>query len=300
MTEKKPVASRPSRAAGYLPTLDGWRTISIVCVLLYHGRPLRIGPFAVEWFYEHGNLGVDLFFAISGLLICSRLLNEEQSNGQISMRNFYLRRAFRILPPALFFSAALLVLKFTVHLQVGVPEIIAAIGFVRNYTFTFVRFQNIFPFYTSHFWSLAVEEHFYLILPALLVFAPKRWRMPSLLLLALFAGLRRTTPGSWYSMHTDIRIDALIVPAMIAIQMRHPDIRERLTRWLCFWPILAVLLLIPITFGLVPRLTGLLVAWLAPFLILGTMLRPQSWFSRFLELPPMRYIGRLSYSLYLW
>jgi peptidoglycan/LPS O-acetylase OafA/YrhL len=108
MAENKALPGRPSRTAGYLPTLDGWRTISIVSVMLCHDRLHQAGPLSTGWFYLHGQLGVDVFFAISGLLICSRLLNEEQAKGRIGLRNFYVRRAFRILPPAAFFLATLL------------------------------------------------------------------------------------------------------------------------------------------------------------------------------------------------
>jgi peptidoglycan/LPS O-acetylase OafA/YrhL len=300
MAENKALPGRPSRTAGYLPTLDGWRTISIVSVMLCHDRLHQAGPLSTGWFYLHGQLGVDVFFAISGLLICSRLLNEEQAKGRIGLRNFYVRRAFRILPPAAFFLATLLVLKYTTHLQVGMAEVVASMFFVRNYTSFFIHFQTIYPFYTSHFWSLAIEEHFYLILPALLIFAHKKWRIPALFALAVLVGLHRMSHGSWTSMHTDMRIDALIVPAMIALLIRRASVRDRFARWLRYWPVLAALLFVPVTFSLMPRATGLLIAWLTPLLILGTMLRPQSWFSRFLELPAMRYVGRLSYSLYLW
>jgi peptidoglycan/LPS O-acetylase OafA/YrhL len=291
---------RASRTKEYLPTLDGWRAISIVSVMLCHDRLHQAGPFSTRWFYLHGQLGVDIFFAISGLLICSRLLNEEQTKGRIGLRNFYVRRAFRILPPAVFFLIALLALKFTIHLRVGVAEVLASMLFVRNYTSFFVHFQTIYPFYTSHFWSLAIEEHFYLILPALLVFAHKKWRVPALFALAVLVSLHRISHGSWYSLHTDIRIDALIVPALIAILIRRDAVRNRLTGWLRYWPLLAAALLVLVTFSFMPRTTGFLIAWLTPLLILGTVLRPQSWLSRFLELPAMRYVGRLSYSLYLW
>jgi peptidoglycan/LPS O-acetylase OafA/YrhL len=267
---------RASRTKEYLPTLDGWRAISIVSVMLCHDRLHQAGPFSTRWFYLHGQLGVDIFFAISGLLICSRLLNEEQTKGRIGLRNFYVRRAFRILPPAVFFLIALLALKFTIHLRVGVAEVLASMLFVRNYTSFFVHFQTIYPFYTSHFWSLAIEEHFYLILPALLVFAHKKWRVPALFALAVLVSLHRISHGSWYSLHTDIRIDALIVPALIAILIRRDAVRNRLTGWLRYWPLLAAALLVLVTFSFMPRTTGFLIAWLTPLLILGTVLRPQS------------------------
>ncbi len=302
MSYKKDVVTRrPSPGSlEYLPTLDGWRAIAIASVILCHGRIHRLGPLSTRWFYLHGNLGVDVFFAISGLLICSRLLNEEQSNGKISLRDFYIRRAFRILPPAIFFLLTLLVLSRTIHLQVGLIEILASLFFVQNYSSIYRRFLTLAAFYTSHFWSLAVEEHFYFMLPALLVFVPRKWRIPSLLTLAVMIGLHRIRPESWHSVRTDIRVDALIIPAIIAILIRTPEVRDRLTRWVRVWPAVVLIIVVLNTFEPATRTTGLLVAWLMPFLILGTMQRPQSWFSRLLESTPMRYVGRLSYSLYLW
>jgi peptidoglycan/LPS O-acetylase OafA/YrhL len=302
VADSKLVAGRPSRSAGYLPTLDGWRTIAIVGVIFNHASHPSLGPFPNNWFYHHGNLGVDVFFAISGLLICSRLLNEEESTGRISLRNFYIRRAFRILPPAIFFLLTLLVLKYAVQLQVSIAELLASLFFVHNYTSLYRHFLSFFPFYTSHFWSLAVEEHFYFMLPPLLVLIPSKWRVQSLLLLAVMFSLHRIHSGTIASVqfHTGNRIDALIVPALFAVLLRKPHVRELFKRWLAFWPVIALFLLTIITFWLIPRAKDVLVAWLTPLLIMGTMLRPQSWFSRFLELPPMRYIGRLSYSLYLW
>jgi peptidoglycan/LPS O-acetylase OafA/YrhL len=301
LANKNVVTRRPSPwSSEYLPTLDGWRAIAIVSVLLFHDRSHTLGPLSTSWFYQYGYLGVDVFFAISGLLICTRLLNEEQSKGKINLRNFYIRRAFRILPSAIFFLLTLLILSRTIHLQVGLVEILASLFCVQNYSSIYRRFLTLAPFYTSHFWSLTVEEHFYFMLPALLVFVPRKWRIQSLLTLAIMIGLHRIRPESWHSFRTDIRVDALIIPAIIAILIRAPDVRDQLTRWVRFWPIVVLIIVILNTFESSSRATGLLVAWLMPFLILGTMLRPQSLFSRFLESTPMRYVGRLSYSLYLW
>jgi peptidoglycan/LPS O-acetylase OafA/YrhL len=299
MAEDPAVAYRPNRGPGYLPTLDGWRALAILSVLLSHDAIHGAGPFSTAWFYRHGALGVDVFFAISGLLICSRLLQEESRAGAISLRRFYIRRAFRILPAALFFLLTLLLLKRFAHLPVGVPEVFAALFFVRNYTFTFTHWQAIYPIYTAHFWSLAVEEHFYLFLPALLVWAPRRWRVPILLGIAVVVGLHRLSLAG-LSMHTGMRIDALLIPAALAILMRRASLRERLLPWLRLWPGVALALLACVTWGFAPRASPLAIAWLTPPLLLGTVLRPASWFSRLLECPPMRYLGRLSYSLYLW
>jgi peptidoglycan/LPS O-acetylase OafA/YrhL len=92
---------------GYIPTLDGWRAIAITGVLFAHSRNGVVpwlGHRASSFLADQGGHGVDLFFAISGLLICSRLLDEEKKFGHISLRGFYVRRAFRILPPQFSFS----------------------------------------------------------------------------------------------------------------------------------------------------------------------------------------------------
>ena len=290
---------------GYLPTLDGWRAIAILSVMAYHDSLHRIGPFSTAWLHEHGNLGVDVFFAISGFLICSRLITEEDTQGVISRRNFYIRRAFRILPAAAVFLSALLILKAAVRLPVQLPEVLSSFFFLRNYTGSFSHFQSTYPFYTSHFWSLAVQEHFYLLLPILLVSTPKKWRIRLLLILAIAVSLHRISHGSRLSFHTDMRLDELLVPAVLALLLRSsllasPRHYHRLIKGLRLWPLVWLVLLIPITYDLIPRTTGFLIAWLMPLAILGTMLRPQSWMSHFLENPVLRYIGRISYSLYLW
>jgi peptidoglycan/LPS O-acetylase OafA/YrhL len=97
-----------------------------------------------------------------------------------------------------------------------------------------------------------------------------------------------------------MRLDALLVPAAMAVLLRSGAARARLIPWLCLWPAAAIALIAIVSIGTLPRLQPLALAWLSPILILGTMLRPRSFFARFLELAPLRVIGRLSYSIYLW
>jgi len=94
--------SRPSK--DYRPTLDGWRAIAILLVMFAHGGSELFYPngrfVSSTWLSisQHGGFGVDLFFGISGLLICGRLLDENEKTGGISLCSFYIRRVFRILP----------------------------------------------------------------------------------------------------------------------------------------------------------------------------------------------------------
>src|SRR5207237_4594263 len=99
-----------------LPTLDGWRALAILGVMICHSCDALFhadGPYAnvaLHALTRHGALGVDVFFGISGFLICTRLIEEHKKNGTINLKRFYVRRAFRILPPYFTYLAVLGVL----------------------------------------------------------------------------------------------------------------------------------------------------------------------------------------------
>jgi len=288
---------------GYLPTLDGWRAIAILLVILYHDYLYRFGSFSDRWFNEHGLHGVDIFFAISGLLICSRLLEEEVSTGSISLKGFYIRRALRILPAAYFYLLTIISLRLNSIIPLTPKELLASALFYRNYS----RFSDTpghINWYTGHFWSLAVEEHFYLILPGVLYFIPKRWRVVSLGALTVMVCMWRlyrqqTRPWEFLMQHTDTRLDALLFPAILAILLSRPHLRSLFTRFAKYWWIPAFLFLGLLTTKF-ERLTPLAETVLIPLTLSGTLLLPSGYFARFLESTPLRWLGRISYSLYLW
>lgn len=288
---------------GYLPTLDGWRALAVIAVVLAHDTSHAYGPNGAEWF-NFGTFGVDVFFGISGLLICSRLLEEENTRGHISLRGFYVRRAFRILPPLLCYLICVAALAFAGVIPLAAKEWFASLFFGRNYSFL-----SLVPghddWYTHHFWSLSVEEHFYLLLPGLLVFVPRRWRVAALMALAVSvevwrAHLQQSHLWVYLFEHTDIRLDALLIPAVFAILMTTPTWSRILARAAKLWPVAAVLVAYLIGTDEFPILTRLLESFLIPLVLLGTVLNAQSFFGRLLEFGWLRWIGRLSYSIYLW
>jgi peptidoglycan/LPS O-acetylase OafA/YrhL len=287
--------------SGYMPTLDGWRAISIVLVVLRHTRisiPIPvIGPF-LEQVSEFGESGVYIFFAISGVLICGRLLQEERNHGSISLRNFYIRRAFRILPPALLYLLAIAILSPT--LGVSKLEWFSALFFFRNY----VPLAHIAAYwFTGHFWSLAVEEHFYLLLPGILVFFPRRrvWVLAGLICAVIVWRFWLAHYAHDYpSRRTDAVIDALLIPALIAFAAESERyacyLRKFLTPLvsLALVAIYVALLFNKLPFNLAMRNTIL------PLVLLSTAQHPANLVGRILESAPLRWIGQLSYSLYLW
>jgi peptidoglycan/LPS O-acetylase OafA/YrhL len=124
---------------GYLPTLDGWRAIAILGVLIGHGMHALFvtgGPYANPLWYQitqYGGKGVDLFFGISGFLICSRLLEEHEAHGAISLKGFYIRRFLRILPPYAVYLVVLVALALAGLVPLTGRELLASVFFVRNY-----------------------------------------------------------------------------------------------------------------------------------------------------------------------
>ena len=298
---------------GYLPTLDGWRALAILGVMVTHATDALLSPgapFADATWYgltRLGAKGVDLFFGISGLLICSRLLEEHEARGTISLKGFYVRRFLRILPPYAVFLVTLALLALAGVVAVSSGQLVASALFVRNY----LAIAPDAGWYTGHLWSLAVEEHFYLLWPGLLVLwtPPRARRRVALLALAIAAWRvvefrfqlgQRLLPGLDFYGRTDIRLDALLWGCWVALALRDPAWRARLERWLAPPGWLGSVALLIAVLLLNPPLAMLWEALLIPLVLAGTVLRPEFAASRALEWPALRWVGRISYSLYLW
>ena len=310
--------AHPARTLGtYLPTLDGWRALAIGLVLLAHGSESMQLVFQSDWlahsatFKKLGLLGVQLFFGLSGFLITSKLIEEENRRGQVSLRSFYIRRAFRILPASVFFLAVVGVLAINGVLDVSLGRWLSTLLFAANYT------QAEHSWYLGHFWSLAVEEHFYFLWPAaFLLLKMARRRLVLVLAMALLIALWRaldfrfqisgSSPAVFWG-RTDIQADGILWGVLTALLYGDAVFKKRLQQWYAHplgWPVLlAALLLIEalpsgnwkLDFPLIS-----LKALLIPLLILGTVVQDKRFTSRLLESAPLRLVGRLSYSLYLW
>jgi peptidoglycan/LPS O-acetylase OafA/YrhL len=299
-------ASKPST---YLPTLDGWRALSIMLVILCHSRihfNVPIFGTLLQSLSNAGEVGVELFFAISGLLICSRLLEEETRFGQISVKSFYLRRCFRILPAALFYLVVIAILAAFYIIPLTPVDWFGALFFFRNYVMVYTHHSPLgLHWYTTQFWSLSMEEHFYLVLPGVMVIfkRTRRWVLLSFVIaVALWRFVVAHVFRNTYQINfrTDTHADALFIPALIALLL-YPLLRNQAARrWIPAWsfPIFLVIEIV-LRFD-TPPFFAALQAIVIPLLILSTVLHPGSIPGRVLEMKPVRWIGWISYSLYLW
>ncbi len=145
----------------HFPSLDGIRAVSVFIVLIAHANA-EFKNKIITSILAGGTLGVYIFFVISGFLITTLLLKEKIKTGTISLRNFYIRRSLRILPVAYLYLFTLFILHTFFGLTVRPMEYVGCLLFLVNlgYFHTGV--------YTGHFWSLSVEEQFYIVFPSIL------------------------------------------------------------------------------------------------------------------------------------
>lgn len=308
----------PVQRPRHIPSLDGLRALSVLLVIVLHSLLARDFVHHVPWYYlaiGNGAMGVYIFFVISGYLITTLLLREREKTGGISLKSFYLRRGFRILPPLYLYIFFLLVLSWLGHLPgMNGRELITALTFTRNYV------PNIGLWAMEHLWSICVEEQFYLIWPAVLVACVLRRKGSEgrdlasrvaigVILVEPFIRVLsfRYLPGFHNPGAFHMNSDGLMFGALGALQQGHERF-ERVYRWATRWPWLLPVLLFVVSGSLGMRYGNY---WNMPigitingFLILMWLMwlvrHPVSWQGRVFNQPVVAWVGRLSYSLYLW
>jgi peptidoglycan/LPS O-acetylase OafA/YrhL len=294
----------------YLPTLDGWRAIAITMVVLSHALTAESarngsGSFINLLTFRLGTFGVMLFFAISGYLICTRLLVEEETYGSISLRSFYVRRVFRILPAAYTYLGIIAILSAAGIITVSTTDLSRAAFFYSNYL-------EPNSWFVGHFWSLAIEEHFYLLWPPILVIVGRKraaWACVAIILVSLtlrFLATQDLPESADLPGYTHFRLDAFMFPCILAILLRDASRAKWFAKTMkpLVWLAVIVVLAAGIALGIAleewrdPQ--RVLQSALLPILIVTTVLRPNDWFARLLQLRPIEYLGRVSYAIYLW
>ncbi len=299
---------RPSESR-FRPDLEGFRGIAILLVLLCHARL----PGA-----EAGFIGVDVFFVLSGFLITGLLVDERRRTGQIRLGSFYARRARRILPAAIVVLAGTLLAAQLFLSPLDLPRVaddaLAASLSVANVRFALDATDYFAPVAASpvlHYWSLGVEEQFYLLWPVLLLLAT-RARRPrlamALLITVVLAGsfalslVMTASNGPWAYYLLPTRAWQLAAGGLLAHAVpllgRMPRAIAALVGWVGVGLLGAGLVVIgPMTEY--PGLAALLPT-LGAAAIIASGGRAGSPGRIVLATPPLRWLGRISYSLYLW
>jgi peptidoglycan/LPS O-acetylase OafA/YrhL len=299
-------------------SLDGWRAVGVSLVLISH-MPFTDG-FPEKYAYQvedilDGELGVRIFFVLSGFLITHLLLEEARATGTISLTRFYIRRTLRILPIYITYLLVLGVLTALGLYHDALSSWIGALTFTRN-----MIGQGRSA--TVQLWSLAVEEQFYLVWPMTL-FACSLWRRPRASVTVLLLGIaacpimRATlvpaTPGGSFvhrifgAQSGLMQADSLIVGCLAAFLVGRT---ARAPAWLEA-PALRFLAVVCVIAGRHAQLTlaptNRLVAFVPGFqavaimfLIWATAFHPPGMLARVLNLRPVVVLGTLSYSLYVW
>ncbi|MFO0613791.1 MAG: acyltransferase [Polyangiaceae bacterium] len=290
-----------------IPCLDGLRAVSILLVVLSHAAGTAGFPYK-----GHGNwmghFGVRVFFIISGYLITRLLLEEHAERGSISLLKFYFRRTFRIFPPFYVLVGIVAVLAFAgvAHLHSG--DLFHAMTYTMNYHPDPGRGWEL-----GHLWSLAVEEQFYLLWPAVVLLLKPRhaWIAAAIALVACpivrFATFR-WFPASASTVDESFQTvaDTLATGCLLAL------VRARLDAVAWFVRIQSFAVTPLVHFGLAiavfqlqdhvtfSSLVGESIVNVLLGLTIDACLRtPHSVIGRFLEWRPIAFIGVLSYSIYL-
>jgi peptidoglycan/LPS O-acetylase OafA/YrhL len=293
----------------HIPSLDGLRAVSFLMVFAAHMDPADSVP---------GGFGVTIFFFLSGFLITTLMRAEHDKNGSLNLKHFWLRRILRIWPP--FYLVILLTTAYTLLLEpFGTLQARAMTAQVLHFTNYWMMFHGLhgIPAGTDVFWSLAVEEHFYLIFPWLYL-AMRRFDLSSPHQAMLLWGLcgvvlvwrcvlvlKLHAPADHTYLGTDTRIDSILFGCALAV-WNNPVLdgwRPHETMWK--YGVLPVALLV-LLMCLIYRNPAFRET--ARYSLQGAALMPifvaaicyPGWLPfRLLNIRPVAYVGLLSYSLYL-
>ena len=298
-----------ARRLGREPALNGLRGAAILLVVGYH--------YAFPIGLPGGSLGVDLFFVLSGFLITALLLAEWGTTGSISLRRFWARRALRLFPAlGAFLLVAALLLPFAGPDRGAVARSIAASGlYVANLAVALKA--NL---YFGHTWSLAEEEQYYLVWPVVILLClklrPRASTLVSLaagglvvcsLLHAALASRGGAIGDTWFLYYAPIRAEGLFAGCLLGVLYSLRLLPEaaahgraiRSLAWVAL-AVLAVAVFRTTTYSPVLDRGGFLAVAAAGAILVYAAMEAPPWPLRILRWRPLRYVGEISYALYLW
>jgi peptidoglycan/LPS O-acetylase OafA/YrhL len=315
------IVPQPSQAnAGRIPSLDGLRGIAILLVLIGHASyslPQAMAP--VLRFAGNGALGVNIFFVLSGYLIYQLSVREADRTGGFNWRQFYLRRVLRIFPCFYFYIAVLLALVGLGVFEIHWPALVAAATFSQNYRHLWDVGERgpSDDFVIGHYWTLALEEQFYLTWPLLMLLFRKNWLFPTLIAILALAPLFRIAtyqlmPGSrgQLGMMFHTGFDSIAAGVLLGELTRGPRAGPWLTALAGKWWLSGIAIAYPLLIarplagslgGAYSHSIGKSIELACICLVISAAVSQRdSLLFRFLNWKSLAYVGVLSYSLYIW
>jgi len=293
------------------PSLDGLRALSVLAVILGHTQSALLDRIPFNALFRNASVGVVVFFVISGFLITHLLLKELRREKQIDLKRFYLRRSFRIFPPFYVFLLVIAIFRVLHKIPVGTGAMLVAGTYTWNYV---SRSSDVWIL--GHCWSLALEEQFYLLWPACMAFFGKQkslWIAGTVILLSPFSRLAtyaafphlRGNIGMMLHTHLDGIMTGCLLALIVDMDLWP---RFRNMALLPVAPVASILFLLFLDPAARSRWAG---GYMLPIgvslenlaiavLLLYAVFRHQSPLGKFLNLGPLRHLGAISYSLYLW
>jgi peptidoglycan/LPS O-acetylase OafA/YrhL len=294
-----------TRRLGYVPQLDGLRAIAILLVVVVH---INNQDFLGGW------LGVELFFVLSGFLITSLLTQEHDSSKSIAVGNFYMRRVLRLTPAFWVFLAVAVTWELT-H-----P---GATSTFLTYIFYAVTFRaNFYPHWppagVGQLWTLSLEDQFYFIWPIILVISLRRGGRELAMkvavagiVLSIASGIGLVIGREWIVAiyhSSELNVQALFIGCVVGLMFTGGQLdRFATSKVLRFATLVATAILLLSIVG--PNwqtspwfFAGPLALYclMCAVVIAGVVLQPTEWVARWLSKPLMVWVGKLSYSIYLW
>ncbi len=285
---------------GYIPALDGVRAFAIILVMMAHSNFRLFG---------NGGIGVTLFFALSGFLITTLLLEEFDKNNDISFKAFYMRRTFRLFPALYTVLFFVFIYSFFFNYKIFptvYPEIIASGLYVYNISWLW----NVKPLLLYHNWSLGVEEQFYLLWPITLYMFMKNkaLKLASYLLIAFISffwvtKLLSVFSGTFFVFISQVIDESIFLGCLLAIVRWRGMLNFTIPM---IWPFLCLICIViigafsNIDLGLYNPLLHKIVSIFACIVILYLVNNPKGFIYKAFSNKVMVFLGKISYSLYLW
>ena len=267
----------------HFPSLDGWRAIAIVLVLLTHLMPL--GPQRWELNTSAGLAGMALFFCLSGFLVTNLLIDAD------NLGVFLVRRFFRIVPLAWLCLLIAFVLN-PVAPQVWLPHFL----FYANYP------PKPLIAMTDHLWSLCVEVQFYLGIALVIVLCKRRGLVLLPLACVLVTGLR-VWQGAYFSVITYLRVDEILVGGMLALVNRQVMVGTHhaaaIKRCICAVPFALVLAAFLVSCSPLAKACDYARPYLAMLLVGSTLFAARNGRFAILDNKPLGYLATISFALYM-